>query len=554
VLSRRWILAFGPSDWGCQMAMRPARGLVLTAAATAATFVATIGLAESRSSASPDGTLRILSSDPIDSLDPGLASSPTSIALVYATCSPLLRFPLDRSGPVPDAAESLPTVSDGGRRYVFTVRAGMRFSDGRSLTGANYATAITRVQNAALGSPWMLLGGVARDIVAVSARGRRLAIRLERPDGSLPARLAMPWACPVPVGLPPSPLGIDKLPASGPYAVTSYVPGQRAVLDRNPYYRGKRLRRPDEIAVRIEGTQQANAAAVDDGQYDYVLYFWLFPPPPDQVLQDLASRYGVNRGRFLAAPAAGTIYLALNTERPLFHNNPRLRRAVNFALARGEIMRQGGFLRGRPTDRLLPARLSGAANEHVYPVGAPKVGAAQKLATGHLGTGTAVLYVADEPVALRRADVIQAELARIGLQVKIKSFPRPVLAAKVATRGEPFDLVLTGWLAQYTDPEDFLVRLLDGRTLRPKDNFNLSYFDVEKANRVIESAARLPAPQRYRAFAKVETSILRTYAPVAPLFTPYDYLFLSARVGCYSAKQGAALKGGFPDWGSFCLR
>ncbi len=480
VLSRRWILAFGPSDWGCQMAMRPARGLVLTAAATAATFVATIGLAESRSSASPDGTLRILSSDPIDSLDPGLASSPTSIALVYATCSPLLRFPLDRSGPVPDAAESLPTVSDGGRRYVFTVRAGMRFSDGRSLTGANYATAITRVQNAALGSPWM--------------------------------------------------------------------------FDRNPYYRGKRLRRPDEIAVRIEGTQQANAAAVDDGQYDYVLYFWLFPPPPDQVLQDLASRYGVNRGRFLAAPAAGTIYLALNTERPLFHNNPRLRRAVNFALARGEIMRQGRFLRGRPTDRLLPARLSGAANEHVYPVGAPKVGAAQKLATGHLGTGTAVLYVADEPVALRRADVIQAELARIGLKVKIKSFPRPVLAAKVATRGEPFDLVLTGWLAQYTDPEDFLVRLLDGRTLRPKDNFNLSYFDVEKANRAIESAARLPAPQRYRAFAKVETSILRTYAPVAPLFTPYDYLFLSARVGCYSAKQGAALKGGFPDWGSFCLR
>jgi peptide/nickel transport system substrate-binding protein len=533
--------------------VRPVGGLVLATAA-AVVLATSAALAASSGTGGSDQTFRIVGSDPVDSLDPGLAASLPAIGIASETCSPLLRFPFGETVPVPEAAVSLPKVSQDGRQYVFTIRAGLRFSDGTPLKAANYATAIARVRDPAFNSPWELLGRVAKDIVGVHGQGRTLVIRLTRPDGSLLARLTMPWSCPVPVGLPAAPLAIDHLPSSGPYAVTSSTPGQQVVLRRNPYYRGSRLRRSREILVTTGGTQETNAAAVDAGQYDYVLYFWLFPPPPDAVLQDLASRYGVNRGRFLAAPAAGTIFLALNTESPLFAGNPRLRRAVNLVVDRGEIMRQGGFLRGRPTDRLLPPALPGSDTAPLSTGQTPDVRAAQRLAAGHLRSAVAVLYVADEPVALRRADVIQSELAQIGLRVQIESFPRPVLAAKVATRGEPFDLVLTGWLAQYLDPEDFLTRLLDGRTLRPQDNFNLSYFNVAAANQAIEAAVPLPPPERYRAFSQVEATILRKYAPVVPLFNPYNYLFLSARIGCYAAKQRATLGAGLPDWGSFCVR
>jgi peptide/nickel transport system substrate-binding protein len=499
-----------------------------------------------------DQTLRIVSPDPIDSLDPGLAASDTAIEVASETCSPLLRF---RGGSVvPEGAAALPKVSRDGRRYMFTIRRGFRFSDGTPITAANYATEIGRVRAQGFGSVWNLLGGVTDGIVSLRASGRTLVVGLSAPDGGLLARLAEPWACPVPVGLPPDPRGAQALPASGPYEVAGVSSGQSVRLVRNPYYPGERPRWAAEIDLTTAGTQQTDPEAVDAGQYDLFESFWAVGSPPDAVLQDWVSRYGINRGRFLAAPATATIYLAMNNERPLFSGNARLRRAVALALDRPQVIRQGGFLRGRATDRLVPPLLPGAIATPAYPQGRPDVVAAKKLAAGNLRGGAAVLYVANDPVALRRADAIQTELAQIGLTVEIQSFPRPVLTTKTATRGEPFDLTLTGWVSLYSDPEDFLVRTLDGRSIGPQNNFDVAYFDAPAINSALAAAQRLPIPQRYQAFGRVETTVLRDYAPVVPLFNPYNYLFLSSRVGCYSAAGGAALGAGLPDWGSFCLR
>jgi ABC-type transport system substrate-binding protein len=232
----------------------------------------------------------------------------------------------------------------------------------------------------------------------------------------------------------------------------------------------------------------------------------------------------------------------------LFRGNPRLRRAVNFALDRPEILRQGGYLRGRRTDQLLPPLMPGAADENIYPIRGPDLGTARRLADRHLRGRQAVLYVANEPGALRRADIISSNLAAIGLTVQTQSFPRDELIARAATRGEPFDLILTGSHAAYPDPADIVSRLLDGRSIRARDNFNLSYFDVPAVNRALERAASLGVPRRYETIGRLETEILRRYAPVAPLFHPYNYVLVSERVRCFSS--GVALGA---DYGSFCL-
>jgi ABC-type transport system substrate-binding protein len=111
---------------------------------------------------------------------------------------------------------------------VFKIRPGLRFSDGTPVTAANYATAIGRVRNPGFGSVWNLLAGVTDDIVSAHGRGRTLVVRLMAADGSLPARLAEPWACPVPVGSPADPHGLQTVPASGPYRISSVAAGQRS--------------------------------------------------------------------------------------------------------------------------------------------------------------------------------------------------------------------------------------------------------------------------------------------------------------------------------------
>jgi peptide/nickel transport system substrate-binding protein len=188
----------------------PRTGLVLAAAATVAFATAAAG----GRSATTDQVLRVVSPDTVNSLDPGLAASDTALQVASETCSTLVRF---RGGIlVPDGAAALPTVSRDGRRYVFTIRRGLRFSDGTSVTAANYATGIGRVRNPNFGSVWNLLAGVASDIVSAHGSGRTLVVRVSAASGSLAARLAEPWACPVPVGSPPDPRGLPTVPASGP--------------------------------------------------------------------------------------------------------------------------------------------------------------------------------------------------------------------------------------------------------------------------------------------------------------------------------------------------
>ncbi len=82
------------------------------------------------------------------------------------------------------------------------------------------------------------------DIAGVTARGRRLTIRLTRPSPTLPARLSLPFFCAVPIGTPIEPAGLRKVPSAGPYYVATHAPGEEIVLRRNPHYPGPRPQPP----------------------------------------------------------------------------------------------------------------------------------------------------------------------------------------------------------------------------------------------------------------------------------------------------------------------
>ena len=105
------------------------------------------------------GTARLtVEADP-GTLDPAVTYEPVGNALLYATCAKLVTYP-DAPAPagavlVPEVAESMPRISDGGRTYTFTVRSGFRLLTALEPAGdgCDFKRSIERVLAPATRSP-----------------------------------------------------------------------------------------------------------------------------------------------------------------------------------------------------------------------------------------------------------------------------------------------------------------------------------------------------------------------------------------------------------------
>lgn len=493
-----------------------------------------LGVGGLAATAAPQGgTLRIVVpvGGPLPALDPAVvgAADPWG-PLWYGVCATLMAF-RDAAGYQgltmrPEAAAGLPIVSPNRRRYVFTLRKGLRFSDGSALRAANFRYAILRVLNPRMQSKG---AGLFSDIERVSATGRRLRIDLKRPSGDLLARLALPWACPVPLGFPIEPTGELLKVSSGPYRIARYETGRRIVLERNRKYLGARPHRVDRVVITIDGDVDSDIGAVENERSD------VFPGElPFQWRAPLKQRYGVNRRQLFRRRGTYVYFLALNTSRRLFRNNIALRKAVNFALDRTEIMRAGigGKLSWTPTDQIVPRGIPGWVDHRHYPL-TGDLRHAGRLAAGNLRGGKAVLYTSQVPFLVDQAQVIARELIRIGLDVSVIPMAPLTLDAKAGTRGAPFDMVLARYQVEYPDPADVIVHLLGGINARkPTGNTNFAYFDDPAYNRRMAMDERLTGAARLRAFSRLDADLMRRAAPWAPLFEGSSWLFVSKRVGC----------------------
>ncbi len=541
-----------------------------TAVASAAGRVWVTVAAAPPAAAPAGGVAHLTMQNGLPSLDPALGL-PYAPALLYATCANLVTYP-DQPAPagsqvVPEVAEAVPTPTDGGRTYTFTIRPGFRFSppSNQPVTAQTFKSTIERVVSPRLGSPLAsqfsnvvgyqdFVSGRASGLRGVVARGDMLTIMLAHPDGAVMADLAGGAACAVPPGTPDATGGLDAVPSAGPYFISSYTPRQQLVLTRNPGYQGTRPRNLDQIVVAIGVDGSRALTGIEAGTADYAL---------DGLPRDAASRleaqYGPNspaaragHQQYFVSPANATLWLHMNTSRPLFAN-VRLRRAVNDAIDRAALVAQGArfaevnpFNAGWPTDDLMPPTIDGAPDLHLYPVARPDLARARQLA-GHVHA-TAVMYTPNQSPWLEDAQIIRANLEPLGIDVQVKAFPIDDYFGRIGRRDEPFDLAMSGWANGTTDPGQVLA-VFDGSTIQATDNSNFSYVDDPALNRRLHAAAELSGPARYRAYAQLELVIERDIVPAAAIAVDASRDFFSAHVGCqvYQPVYGI-------DLGALCLR
>ncbi|HEY5119969.1 MAG TPA: ABC transporter substrate-binding protein, partial [Acidimicrobiales bacterium] len=200
------------------------------------------------------GTLKMLATGAGGTLDPQVNYTLQYWQLYQATYDGLVTFQKVGGTPsftvVPDLATSLPTVSKDGLTYTFTLRKGIKFSNGQPVTVNDVKATFQRlfkVSNPNAGTWYnVIVGGPAcvstpatctLPGLAVNAATNSVVFHLIHADAEFLDQLAVPFGSILPAGTPAKDQGSTPIPGTGAYKFASYNPNTSLVMTRNPYFK-----------------------------------------------------------------------------------------------------------------------------------------------------------------------------------------------------------------------------------------------------------------------------------------------------------------------------
>jgi peptide/nickel transport system substrate-binding protein len=498
------------------------------------------GAAPSKAAAK-GGTMKMnMSATDVDFLDPSLAYGTISWQIEYATALKLLNYP-DKPAPLggrlqPEGAAGFPVISKDGKTYTFTVKSGLKFSDGSPVTAKNYVFAINRALSPTMQSPaapfmttiqgaQAVIDGKAQTASGVKVSGNKITIKLTQPDGGILAKLGMPFFQALKTNLALNKDGVSVYPSAGPYYISERTVSRHITVKKNKYYKGPRPANIDTFDITVNTNLDQSLLQVKSNQVDYDM-----GGLPATAHADLAQQFGINKGRYFVHPLVETDYVALNNARPTF-SSVNMRKAANFATDRAGMLRVRGAFAGKRTDQILPPGIGGFTNAKVYPIQGPDYTKAKSLAGSNCKSVN--LWTSNSAVGQNLGQVFKFNLSQIGCDVNVKLFQGFAIYTAAGTKGADFDAVIAGWNQDYPDPYDFIDVLLNGDNIHDSNNNNLAYFNVASINKEMAKANTLAGDKRYKAYGDLDLKITKNWAPWAAYDNRNEREFVSQRTGGY---------------------
>ncbi len=479
----------------------------------------------------------------IDHLDPALWYFALTWRLGFALCTPLVTFPdaADEAGKqVVGGLADLPEVSADGKTYTFTLKDGVKFADGKPITGDDVKATFERIFTPDLASPAAgfftdivgaedFAAGKAKDISGITADGNKVTFQLKGPLASFLKRMTMPFTCPIPRGTAATPMENGELLVTGPYKVDSYQPNQKLVLVRNPNY-------PEDVMGRHP---QLDKMTIDIGVDPAQAGLMLRAGQLDLFLENLAAAdaaQAVNdatlKDRVFKSARAEVLYLFMNNDVPPF-DNVKVRQAVNYAINRNALLRVwGGPSQGAVTDQVLPPTMSGWKDADIYPMSGDPAKAKELLAEAGvtLPIQTKVVTISDQAGYKEVAQAIQAQLKDVGINIEVDAVINSVQYAQISTRAAKVPMGLTMWSQDYPDPDDFIDVLLDGTRMTDTNNQDFAAFNNPEISKEIASLAGVSGAERDARYMALDEKIIRDFAPWAPILNPVRVELIGPRV------------------------
>ncbi|MCW7552389.1 peptide ABC transporter substrate-binding protein [Endozoicomonas gorgoniicola] len=430
--------------------------------------------------------------------------------------------------PVPGMAANV-DISPDRKTYRFTMREGIRWSDGSAVTAEDFVRSFRTLADPEVRATyrWYLRTGqfsgadeaLAGNIKAlgVKAENNQLVLQLQQPVPYILELLTFPSFLPV-----AKQHHSDKPVSNGPYMLISETPGKTIRLRKNPHYYGKEQVAIQEVTYQIQPDELKMLEAFREGSVNITSHL-------TTSAQLIARTEHLIRA--MENESLATTILVPNQKHPLLANAD-FRRALSLALDRTALVNSNypdsharpacsftaPLTRGFSPDKKHCHLLLSSADRH------------HQAGTHMKNTGVNPGQVALTVTTTKKngSDWLLNQMvtqwqAVLGIQVKVRLLNWKDFTRALADRD--YELALFSWLAGYNDATAFLLPLQNEKGFGPFVNPDYQK-QLELAADQSRQSDRLPYYQQ------AET-ILAQQLPVIPVIHPTFVQLVKPAVGGY---------------------
>jgi peptide/nickel transport system substrate-binding protein len=433
---------------------------------------------------------------------------------------------------IPSVATALPTVSDGGKTYSFTIRTNLKYSDGSPVKASDLKFAIERDLKLGWSAASFLTStiqgaadyakGKAKSVSGITtddATGKT-TFHLVNPYGAFVDVLAVPGVSYMPATTPMKPEPNNPPVGFGPYVIKNVQNNVGFSLVRNPNYASQAI--PGipaghmDVNVKIESNTTTEASDVLNNQADVFDWGDTIPPAQIQQVSKLTDRYK-------AVQTNKTFYWFLNTTNKPF-SSALARQAVDVAVDRPALARlsSGSLV---PGCFLLPPAMVGHPTGPCPagdPNSSPDVAKAKQMVqqSGMAGQPVTVWAENRQP-RLEYAENYAATLNAIGFKATIKTIADSDYFSTIETLKNHPQTGFADWQQDFPNPTDFYQNLVDANAIVPVGNSN--YEEVNDPHIQSELKALYPVPATQISTVASKWAALDSYVTSKAYVVSYGY-------------------------------
>jgi len=460
---------------------------------------------------------------------------------------------------VPDLASEMPTTKDGGLTWVYKLRQGLKYEDGKPITCEDIKYGVARSYEIVLldGGPTYPKDFIENkndykgpyttpnksfDGVVCAKDGSTITFKLQQPIPYFPAVTTFGAFSPVPK-LKDTKQNYDLRPvSSGPYKIASYDRGKQMTLVRNKYWDPKsdpiRTDYPDKYVFKFGSDQNVveQTMIADSGAAKTSVAL------DTNIITNIAKVYGnaKYKNRLFSYDTTYSRYYAINADTVKDLN---VRKAIQCAFDYKQILlAAGGTIAGSYSNSTIPSTFKPAyrkfniCGRDVTKNPEAQVAKAKEYlaAAGASAKKTIRIAYRDKGVEPDRAAALQQQLEAVGFTVIMDKYPRADFYDAAAKRGvekEP-DVIQGSWMPDWPLASGTVYALYDGRTMAPTDaKSNLARANFPDLQAKFEAADKQTSTQQEKTLGDIEQSLIVDKAVLVPVYFETSHQMIGSKIG-----------------------
>lgn len=415
------------------------------------------------------------------------------------------------------------TVSPDKLTYTFKLRTGVKFHNGATMTAADVKFSVDEATAASAG--WGFINTAIKSTAA--PKPDTFVVTLKYPWSPLVADLSLFSNGVIPANHAGKSAAAfyDAPIGTGPFQWDTWQKGTKLTLKKNASY--WQTGKPYLDTVSWTNTPDSNTRSLQlkGGQADIDEY------PAWSTVSSLRSAPNVKVSLF---PSTQTEYLAFNQSKKPFQD-AHVRRAISYAIDRTAVIKAVLFGNGTVANSFMPPTTP------YYDKATPgiqfdlaKAKKEMALSTVPKGFDTTLLIPSGEADPLTTAQIVQAELKPLGINVKISELDANV--ARTNQQNLDYDMTFTAWTMDISDPDE-LVTFAVNPTAGSK-SFYTTYNNPAVVKNSVAAAKTLAPAARQKLYSTIQADAATDAFMAFLYYSPYAYATSSKVNGFFVTPLG----------------